>query len=123
MGSEIKNNQISNNGALGLNFSGSGITNLILQSLFVRIRNNNIYNNTSGAITSGITIDENTTTLNPTYTSAAGNDYSIGTNTEAKGYPLGGTLPVGRSSTYSYVDPGAAQRQEAGGSTIIVVDD
>jgi hypothetical protein len=52
--------------------------------------------------------------LDPQYVNAAGGDYTIGTNLKAKGYPVGGVNPL-NGTTYSYLDSGAAQRQEAGG--------
>ena len=59
--------------------------------------------------------------VDPEYTDAANGDYSIGTNLKAKGFPKF-DKPIGiNSSTYSYVDIGAAQRQEsaAGGGVRI----
>lgn len=121
----ICNNILSNNGAYGLNFSNGSVTDAYLAALSPLILGNQTYLNTSGAYKSAtggyaynaapwVSGDNN---LNPTYTNAGLGDYSIGTNLKAKGYPLGGTLYVGKySTTYSYVDPGAVQRQEAGGS-------
>lgn len=64
-----------------------------------------------------VSIDEQT--LDPVFTSPAGEDFSIGTNLAAKGRPVGGTLTIGFSSTNSYNDIGAAQRQEpAGGGPV-----
>ncbi len=123
----IVNNIFSNNGNYGLNFSA--VSDLTLAGFGVQVLGNQTYLNTSGAYhsTTGA-YNYNTCpwasgdiNLNPTYTSTGGNDFSIGTNLKAQGYPLGGTLPVGTtSSTYSYVDPGAAQRQEpaGGGGTV-----
>lgn len=108
----ILNNQVTNNGGYGVNFiSGDSL------SLFGLFKYNNFYNNTSGAC-NNITPDSTNLTVNPQYTNAGSNDYSIGTNTKAKGFP-DSTLNIGanQSSTKSYVDIGAAQRQEptAGG--------
>jgi hypothetical protein len=115
----ITNNIFSNNGSYGLNFSGAGMSNLILASLGTVIRNNCFYTNTSGPTNpSSLAINVNSSSLNPQYVNSAGGNYAIGTNLKAQGYPLGGTLAIGTtSSTYSYVDIGAAQRQEAGGSS------
>lgn len=111
----VQSNILSTNGGWGLNFSGASVNDAFLKFSQVQIRNNGIYNNTSGAISASIAIDTGTVTTDPTFTNAASGDFSIGTNLKAKGYPLAGTLYVGKySSTYSYVDPGAAQRQEAG---------
>lgn len=117
----VENNIFSNNGGYGVNFSGASVTDVFLRASAGQIRNNNHYLNTSGFSNITFTFDENTTNLDPSYTSTASDDYSIGTNLKAKGHPLGGTSPVGAgSATYSYVDTGAAQRQEpagGGGST------
>ncbi len=111
----VVNNILSNNGGYGLKFSNVAHTAAYLSAYQIVVTGNNTYNNTSGAYLPA-SYGTNDPGLNPTYTSASGGDFSIGTNLKAKGYPLGGTLPVGTtSSTYSYVDPGAAQRQEAGG--------
>lgn len=124
----ILNNILSNNGNYGLNFNNASFTDALLAANAVVIKGNNTYLNTSGAYKS------NTGTytasncpwasgdpgLNPQYTAASSGDFSIGTNLKAQGFPVGGTLHVGTSSgTYSYVDPGAAQRQEAGSGTTV----
>lgn len=73
--------------------------------------NNHFYNNTTNQSNSpGIAIGTDQTT-DPTFTDASSADYSVGANAKAKGYPGGFT----GSSTYNYLDMGAAQRQEAGG--------
>lgn len=60
--------------------------------------------------------------VDPQFTNAAGLDFSVGDNLLGLGYPLGGTDPIGQSSsTYSYVDIGASQRQQtAGGGRLLV---
>ncbi len=117
--SMIVNNILSNNGAYGLNYSAGGATDAYLLAGCLVVFGNQTYLNTTRAYHSATAAyDYNTcpwasgdNNLNPTYTNTAGNDYSIGTNLASKGYPVGGTLAVGTtSSTYSYVDPGAAQR-------------
>lgn len=77
--------------------------------------NNNTKDNTSGDTpTAG---GRDNPSLTPSYTNAASDDFSIATNLKGKGYPEGGALYVGRNSaTYSYVDIGAAQRQEPAGA-------
>lgn len=62
--------------------------------------------------------------VDPQYTDAANGDFSVGTNVRAKGFP-DATRYIGanQSLTRSYVDIGAAQRQEAasgGGGAIIL---
>ncbi|HZI93574.1 MAG TPA: right-handed parallel beta-helix repeat-containing protein [Patescibacteria group bacterium] len=119
-GYSLINNIHSNNGGYGLNFSAT--TDVSLIGLGVILLGSDFYNNSSGPYNpTPLTVSENEQTLDPTYTNAAGADFSIGTNLKAKGYPVGGTLAIGTgSSTYSYVDPGAAQRQEASASTIAI---
>src|SRR4029453_5252816 len=56
--------------------------------------------------------------VDPQYNDAANGDYSIGTNLKGLGTPgtwRGGSTPTG------YPDPGAVQRQETGGSTLVVM--
>lgn len=118
----ILNNIFSNNGGYGLKFSDAGHTDALL-ACQATVLNNQTNTNTSGAYfsaTSNYSYNNcpwatGDTGLAPSY--AGGTNYSIGTNLKAKGYPLAGTLFVGTySTTYSYVDPGASQRQEAGAS-------
>jgi hypothetical protein len=125
-GLTVVNNVLSSNGGYGLDFNNATYTDIYLQSLGVTVVGNQTYNNTSNAYksaTSGYSYNNcpwasGDNNLNPTFTNAAGGDFSIGTNLKAKGYPVGGTLAVGTtSSTYSYVDPGAAQRQETSSSS------
>jgi hypothetical protein len=104
----IENNIFSNNGGYGINFDN--LTLVFLQAYGVTIRNNDFYSNASGKyLPSDVgSLDEQT--LDPQFTNAAGGDFSIGTNLKALGFPTGF---IGKSSaTRSYVDVGAAQRQE-----------
>lgn len=128
VGFQLMNNIASNNGGYGFNFSSATFTTQYIIGLCQMIRNNDTYNNTSGAYnTGGSGAFTNTTAtfapgdpgLNPTYTNAAGGDFSIGGSLASQGYPIGGTLAVGGGSTYSYVDPGAAQRPIAPQSLIL----
>lgn len=115
------NNIMSNNTGFGLNFTTG--SDRVLAAAGRRLMNNVFYNNGSGATnpSSLPIVNINAQTSNPTYANAAGGDFSIGANLKAKGHPLAGTLPVGKhSTTYSYVDPGASQRQEAGGGGLIL---
>lgn len=118
----VINNILSNNGGYGLNFSSGTVTSdYLLNGSLALILNNNTYNNTSGAYNPA-SVGTNDPGLNPNFTNPGSVDYSIGTNLKAKGHPLGGTLYIGTtSSTYSYMDPGAAQRQEAGGGGNYVI--
>lgn len=119
----IINNILSNNGGYGLNFNSASVSLAFFEYYHPTIRNNDTYLNTSGAYgVNGTAYSISTATfvgtdpgLDPQFTNAAGGDFSIGTNLKAKGFPVGGSLYVGTySTTYSYVDIGAAQRQEYG---------
>lgn len=78
---------------------------------------NNIYNCTTPLV--NVTAGPNDVSINPQFTDAANGNFSIGVNLKALGSP--GAFPAGL--TTSYVDIGAAQRQEpAGGSGSITVD-
>jgi hypothetical protein len=78
--------------------------------------------NTSGAV-SGVTAGAHDLTVDPGYTDAANKDFSVGAGVKAEGFPdatrkVGGNPATG---TTSYVDIGAAQRQEpAGGGGVLV---
>ena len=108
------NNIVSNCTGFGIRYSNSSDIDVNeRQGAFCF--NNNTYNNTSGNTTTAGGRDN--PGLNPSYTNAATDDFSIGSNLKGKGYPEGGVLYVGRNSaTYSYVDIGAAQRQEPANS-------
>lgn len=119
----IINNIFSSNGGYGINFNSGTFTDVFLTASNLLILGNNFYNNTSGKYNpSTISISLFETTTDPAFSNASGGDFSIGTNLKAKGYPLAGTQYVGTTSiTYSYVDPGAAQRQESGsGATMFI---
>jgi hypothetical protein len=115
--SAINNNIISNNGGYGIRFSGASISDVGLYADGLQMSSNCFYANTSGQSNLTMTLcAENTVTTDPTFANAASDNYEIGTNLKALGYPIGGTLKVGAvSATDSYVDIGAAQREEAGG--------
>ena len=114
---QIENNIFTNNGGYGINWSGSGINNTVLTAYAVSLKGNMHNGNTSGFLSASITTDTNTTAADPSYTNSGGNDYSVGTAAKAVGYPVGGTLYVGKSSsTYSYLEPGVSQRQEVAAS-------
>lgn len=104
----LYNNIFSNNSNYGVR-AASG------QSTWQQVDYNNFYNNTSGARLN-INAGTNDVALDPTYTDRSNRDFSIGTNLKAAGFP--GTRYVGanRSATRSYVEIGAAQRQESGSS-------
>ena len=109
----ITNNQITKNGAYGVNFGNSAALN---DSLVALVDHNNTGTgalaNTSGAY-NNLTAGANDQQLDPSYTNAAGDDYSIGdTACKAGGYPSApGHIGI-NSATHTYKDIGAAQRQE-----------
>lgn len=106
----IRNNILSNNTGYGLNCT-AGTTALNTSRAAGQIDYNNYYNNTAGA-RNNISAGANDTTLDPQYTNVAGLDFSVGANMKAIGFP--GTFRG--TTTAGYMDLGAAQRQEAGGS-------
>lgn len=67
----------------------------------------------NGTAYSNITAGSHDSTANPTFTGAAGGDFSIGTNLKSLGWP--GLFPGGTST--GYLDIGAVQRQEAAASS------
>ena len=84
------------------------------------------YNNTSGNVDTATLPGVSVTALTGSpFTNAAGDDFSLnntagaGASCRAAGFP--GTYTSG--STTGYLDIGAAQHQDAGGSTVIVVED
>ena len=116
-GAVIYNNSITANGRYGLNCSAGAEA---LNNRLVGLVDHNNYGNasdstanTSGAV-NGITAGASDLTVAPSYTNAAGNDYSVSTSMKAVGYPPAArNIGANNSSTLSYVDIGAAQRQEA----------
>lgn len=116
----VVNNLVSNNLGYGFNFNNAlSVDNYIIGRILMK--GNNTYNNTSGAYKSNTgTYAYNTcpwasgdSGLNPNFTNAAAGDFSIGINLKAQGYPLAGSLYVGKTSiTYNFIDPGATQRRE-----------
>lgn len=120
----IANNIFSNNGAYGINFSGASVDATLLNAFGVQILNNDFFGNGTAPSNPATINDVNSVTTDPTFTDSGSNDYSVGTNMKALGYPIGGTLNVGKgSSTKSYIDIGTAQRQEAAaGNSFFFVD-
>jgi hypothetical protein len=104
-GAIVLGNIFSNNGGWGINSAAAGATNVYEDY-------NDFYLNTSGTI-NGWSVGPNDLAVNPGYTNTAGNDWSIGTALKAAGFP--GTRTIANlSATRTYVDMGAAQRQESG---------
>jgi hypothetical protein len=115
LGGFLVNNIISNNTGYGLTVDSKLHYTATEGVLPWIIRGNNFYNNSSGAYypTQIPSFDEQT--LDPQFVNAAGGDFRIqNAALRAKGYPVGGSLAIGTgSSTYNYIDPGAAQRQDS----------
>jgi len=119
LGLNITNNILDSNSGTGIN-SGS-ITNVKLRVANVIVRGNAFYNNSTDISTNLDNFDvDSTFGTNPSFTNAGSNDWSIGTALKGKGYPQ--TANLDGSATRSYYDPGAAQRQEAGGGVIYIDD-
>ena len=116
LGHDIKNNQLTNNGGYGIR-AASGQDN---PGMDAGIDFNNYYNNTSGARLN-VTDHGNNQAVDPSYTDSANEDYSIGdTVSKAGGFPDSSrTIGSNQSATTSYVDIGAAQRQEGGGGCVV----
>ena len=71
--------------------------------------------NTSGAV-NNISSGPNDLTVDPSYTDAANENFEVGTSVKAKGFPDSArNIGADQSSTVSYVDIGAAQREEPSG--------
>lgn len=108
-GLTILNNILSSNGGYGLKLTSLTTSKVLARGTM--LANNNTYNNTSGSCNLAGVL-EGDPGLDPSFANVAGGDFSIGTNLKALGYPTG-NVGFG-SSTRSYVDIGAAQRQEPG---------
>jgi hypothetical protein len=107
------NNILSNNGGFGINFSS--LTAAKVLAYGCRPRGNATFNNTSGACNLTGVLRNGTDGVDPGYVSAGSGNFAIGTGLRALGYPTNGIGPA--ATTLTYIDPGAAQRQEpAGGS-------
>lgn len=127
----IKNNIITGNGGYGINFSGASVTAVFLKRMGSAVWNNN-FGTGATANTSGpcnLTLDpyteEGSVQLDPQFTDAtnatrSSRNYSVGTNMKAVGWP---TALLPNNLTRSYVDIGAAQRQEpaGGGSRAVII--
>ncbi len=112
-GTMILGSQITGNGNFGIRNATSYVTGML--SDFNNFGTGGTAN-TSGA-RSNVLTGSNDLAVDPGYTNAGSNDFSIGTNTKAEGWPDAARyIGANQSATRSYVDIGAAQRQEAGGS-------
>jgi hypothetical protein len=110
-GLTLLNNLSTHNGGYGFNFSGATAAGLAGNAM--NWLGNQTYQNTSGAKNpSTLPIFADDLNLDPQYVDATNGDYRLGTNLKAAGAPASYLGTYG--ATRSYVDPGAAQRVEAG---------
>jgi hypothetical protein len=116
LGIKIINNISANNGGYGYNFSS--ISDAAIRACAVLLKNNDSYANTSGATNPGSITDWiGDPALNPQFVNTGADNFAIGTNLKALGYP---TTAIGKNSgTTSYADIGVAQRQESGGGLLV----
>jgi len=113
----LVNNYFRSNGKYGIEFLTSGITEALLLANGTVIRGNGYYNNTTGTISISNVESGAVTGADPQNASyGTSGDFSKGSSFTGKGagYPTG--YIGGSSATNSYVDIGAAQRQESGGA-------
>lgn len=112
----IANNIFSNNTGYGISCAGTDVQNF---SVGCSMRNNCFYSNTTAATNPSTLTNFNlgSITTDPAFTNAGSGNFAVGTNMKAFGWPQDN---VGKfSGTRSYVDIGAAQRQESGGGSLI----
>lgn len=118
----ILNNNFTANGAYGIEFA-SAVTRTFVEDY------NNFGSggtaNTSGAISHSIPIGDNSLNVDPQYTATGSDDYSVGANVKALGFPdADRNIGADQSGTVTFVDIGAAQREEpaggGGGSNSII---
>lgn len=92
--------------------SGTGGAINLFTGNCLMLGHNNMHGNASDTVASklvfGLDLTANDTTTDPTFTDAAGDDYSVGSNAKDDGYPT--TWPG--TSTNTNVDVGAVQRPE-----------
>lgn len=102
----LTNNIIANCGGYGINAT-VGNTALNDRTFSLAPDYNDIFNCTSGAY-NNMSAGPHDLAIDPQFTNAAGGDFSVATNLKAKGFPS----TFLNALTTSYVDTGAAQRQE-----------
>lgn len=105
----VINCNITKNGGYGINaISGTQFMNLLHNNY-----GTGATANTSGAI-NNYSLGSGDIQVDPQYADAANGNYAIGANLKSKGYPKF-DVPIGiSSSTYSFVDIGAAQAKGGG---------
>ena len=108
------NNNITGNGGYGIN-AASGANN---NKQFINFNNFGTGGtaNTSGTM-NNIDAGDNDLGVDPQYTNANTGDFSVGTNVKALGFPdASRSVGANQSNTTTYVDVGAAQREEPAGN-------
>lgn len=107
---QIMNNIIANNTGAGVNYA---VNTAAVNDRMVRIRSNrNCYYGNGNTILNG-SLGPNDVTLDPQFVATGSDNFAIGTNLKALGFP--GAFRG--SGTTGYLDLGAVQRQETGGSS------
>lgn len=109
----VFNNNFTGNGGYGINAAASSNPSFLDYNNF----GTGGTANTSGSM-ANLTAGSNDLAVDPGYTNQANDDYSVGTNVKALGFP-NSTRNIGANptnGTKTYVDVGAAQRQEAASS-------
>jgi len=110
---KVINNIFSENGNYGINCDHATSPHLPF------VEYNDFYTNTSGTVNGMIAgLSGTNLTLDPQFVDKTNTvrNFEIGTNLKAAGFsPTTETLALGLSGAKTYVDIGAAQRQEAGG--------
>ena len=113
----VINNNITGNGGYGIDDTDAPTDSASGPAAFVDYNNFGTGStaNTSGTISEGV-MEPNSLTVDPGYADTAAADFSVDVSVKELGFPDGTqTLGAGQSGTSSYIDIGAAQRQEAGG--------
>jgi len=131
----FKNNTIdcsSRSGTYGFYLDGDLISNFFINNIIVNsdygiyanstfVDDSNVfdYNNFYNVTTkyTNLNAGAHDTEINPQFVDSANDNYSVGANMKAKGYP---NLIQG-SASYSYTDLGAIQRKESGESISITI--
>jgi hypothetical protein len=116
---EKYSNNFTANGTYGISATSG-------QNLFQAFIDANNYGTGGTANTSGarnnLTAGSNDLAVDPGYTNAGSNNFGVGTNVKAKGYPLA-TRNIGanQSATVNYGDIGAAQSQASGAAGMLFI--
>lgn len=115
----VENNIASVIGGYGMKWSGASVDKYDLRAVNTIIRNNCLHSCTGGTFspTNIADIAEGTITSDPSFTNIGSLNFGVGANMKAVGFsPL--VLPG--TATRSYIDIGAAQREEPAGGGMLV---